>query len=417
MNMKKNLFILATAAIALIGCAETESLKNDVSNNENIPFSFAAYSNKATKADNNNTLNFFYPTFKVYGWKSYDGTNWEDQAVFSDQTNEYFASNHNGSVIYTAAGGVLPGDEWGQYGHSASAWDAGWYYEGIKYWDKFATNYQFCAYAPIAASAKVVCTPDGVIKIGDDGTGASPKEPITVDTKNLMATPATDLAYTGFDYDYMTAAVATSSTGAIANSSPVQLLFTHELAKFNIKILLNTNVTTTQTVTVNEVSIKNINGTSYYTSAEDVTTPNAGYLSGWATPETEIAYTAQGVGDATTGYQVNGDIDGDASTFTNYSGYFIMERLMIPQTIAKTTPASQLAEFAAPCIYVKYTIGSEEYTGHWGLANLFDNVAANTTVNILGGNEYTLTITVGPEPIYFTASVTPWAENTGAFEF
>lgn len=402
MNMKKNL-LLATAAIALIGCAETESLKNDVSNNENIPFTFAAYSNKSTKADNHNTLNFFYKTFNVYGWKSYDNSNWSE--VFVNQTNEYFATNTNGEVIYTAS---LPGDEWGQYGHSASAWDAGWYYEGIKYWDKFATNYQFCAYAPIEASSKVVCTSGGVIKIGDDGTGEGAKGTITVDTKNLMATPATELAYTGFDYDYMTAAFATSGA---TNASPVQLVFTHELAKFNIKIQLNPNVTTTQTVTVNEVSIKNINGTSYYTSAEDVTTPNAGYLSGWATPTNKIAYSANA------GYQVNGDIDGDATSFTNYSGYFIMERLMIPQTINKTTPASQLAEFAAPCIYVKYTIGSEEYTGHWGLANLFENDANNTPVKILGGNEYTLTITVGPEPIYFTASVTPWTENTGAFEF
>lgn len=412
--MKKYLFILATTAIALVGCSQTESLKNDVSNNENIPFSFAAFSNKATKADSHNTLNFFYPTFKVYGWKSYDGTNWEDPAVFSDQTNEYFASNANGSAIYTAANGVLPGDEWGEFGHSTTAWDAGWYYEGIKYWDKFATNYQFCAYAPITASAKVVCTSDGVIKIGDDGTGEGAKGTITVDNKNLMATPATELAYTGFDYDYMTAAVATSGS---TNASPVQLVFTHELAKFNIKIQLNPNVTTTQTVTVNEVSIKNINGTSYYTNAQDVVSPSNGYLSGWAKPTTEIAYTAQGVGTATAGYQINKDLDGDASTFTNYSGYFIMERLMIPQNIAKTDPASQLTEFDEPCIYVKYTIGTEEYTGHWGLANLFDNVAANTSVNILGGNEYTLTITVGPEPIYFTASVTPWAENTGAFEF
>ncbi len=415
--MKKNIFILATAAIALIGCAETESLKNDVSNNENIPFTFAAYSNKATKADNDNhnTLNFFYKTFNVYGWKSYGQPN-DWSIVFNNETNEYFGTNAHGQVIYTEASSVLPGDEWGQYGHSASAWDAGWYYEGINYWDKFATNYQFCAYAPFAASSQVVCTPDGVIKIGDNGTGANSKGTITVDNKNLMATPAKDLAYTGFDYDYMTAAVATSSTGAIANSSPVQLVFTHELAKFNIKILLNTNVTTTQTVTVNEVSIKNIKGTSYYTSAEDVASPNNGYLSGWATPVTNVAYLANGVGSATDGYQINGDLNTSDSEFDNYSGYYIMERLMIPQTIAKTTPASQRAEFTAPCIYVKYTIGSEEYTGHWGLANLFDTTS-NTELNILGGNEYTLTITVGPEPIYFTAAVTPWQNNEGAIEF
>jgi hypothetical protein len=29
----------------------------------------------------------------------------------------------------------------------------------------------------------------------------------------------------------------------------------------------------------------------------------------------------------------------------------------------------------------------------------------------LGGNQYTLNITVGPKPIEFTAEVTPWAEG------
>lgn len=118
MNMRKYLFILATAAIALIGCAETESLKNDVSNNENIPFTFAAYSNKATKADNHNILKFFYETFKVYGWKSYGQPN-DWSVVFNNETNEYFETNAHGQVIYTAASSVLPGDEWGQHGHSA----------------------------------------------------------------------------------------------------------------------------------------------------------------------------------------------------------------------------------------------------------------------------------------------------------
>ena len=414
--MKRNYLLIAAAAAMIAACSNNDTVREVVIPTENVPFSFAAYSNKATKADNHNTLNFFYETFNVYGWKSYDGTAWTP--VFVDETNEYFATDKNGDKIYKNA---LPSTEWGDYGHNtADSWNAGWYYEGVRFWDKFATNYQFCAYAPIAAKAQVVCTPQGVITIGDDNQGENSKGTISVDTKNLMATPAKALAYKGFDYDYMTAKLATNSTSPSTNVSPVQLVFNHELAKFNIKIKLNSNVTTAQPITVNEVSIKNIKGTSYYTSTEDKTTPSAGYISGWYTPSgDDVDYSAKGVGTATTGYQINKDLDENDPAFDNYSDYFIMERLMIPQTITKTDPACQHDVFTGTpaCIYVKYTIGSEVYEGYWGLANLFDNVAANSTTNLLGGNEYTLTINVGPEPIYFTSEVNEWDENTGSFDF
>lgn len=411
--MKKSIITIAAFAMVLASCSDNETLREAVST-ENVPFTFAAYSNKATKGtDNHNNLEFFYTTFKVNGWKSYDGTTWTN--VFDDETNEYFETNANGQSIYTSS---LPGTEWGNAQGNPNF--PGWYYEGIRYWDKFATNYQFCAYAPITASNKVVCKPSGVITIGDDGVATAeltaPKGTIAVETTNLMATPKKALAYKGFSYDYMTAKLATNSNSPSTNVSPVQLVFAHELAKFNIKIQLNDKVTTTQTVTVNEVSIKNIYGTSYYTSEEDVAAPTAGFLSGWATPTGIMDYTVNGVSAA--GYQINKDLDETDAEFDNYSGYFIMERLMVPQTITKTDPASQHDAFAGTnaSVYVKYTIGTEEYEGYWGLANLFD-ATTNNTVNLLGGNEYTLTITVGPEPIYFTANVSTWDENLGSFEF
>ena len=399
--MKKSFIVVAAFAMVLASCSDNETLREAVST-ENVPFTFAAFSNKATKGNNSNSLNDFYTTFKVSGWKSYDdGANWTN--VFGDEINEYFAANGFGDEIYLESEGTKVADEWATA--QGNPGFPGWYYEGIRYWDKFATDYQFCAYAPITAN--VNCTEDGVITIGSDASK------IDVETKNLMATPKKELAYSGFDNDYMTAKLATNSTNS-TNVSPVQLVFAHELAKFNIKILLNTKVTTAQTVTVNEVSIKNIYGTSYYTSDEDVDTPTAGFLSGWATPTGIMDYTVNGVSAA--GYQINKDLDETDAEFDNYSGYFIMERLMVPQTITKTTPASQHDAFTGTpaSVYVKYTIGAEEYEGYWGLANLFSTTG---TLNILGGNEYTLTITVGPEPIYFTANVSTWAENAGAFEF
>ena len=35
----------------------------------------------------------------------------------------------------------------------------------------------------------------------------------------------------------------------------------------------------------------------------------------------------------------------------------------------------------------------------------------DASFDLEGGNEYILTITVGPAPIYFTPTVTPWDEN------
>ena len=403
--MNRNIFIIAATALVM-GCSSNDTFK-DVNIESPSIIGFAAFSEKATKADNNNTLEFFYPTFNVYGWKSYDnGSTWESP-IFSNVTNEYFAESGsqtnpnvetNGNEIYTGSG-ETPKAEWGVD-------DAGWYYQGIRYWDNYANKYQFSAYAPISANSKVVCTNTGVIKIGDDGTGEGAKGKVTVDTKNLMGTPQTTLSYKGFDYDYMTASSAVTN-----KQSPVNLIFKHKLAKINIKLKLDNKIKTKQSVVVNEITITGLNGTSYYTSEEDVDNPSNGYVSGWNTPITPVSYSVEGVNGAQTGYQMNGTNPGT----DNFDNYYVMERLMIPQTIAKTDPANQLEAFnSGTYIKVKYTIGTEEFSGHWGLANLF---TSNNNLKLLGGNEYTLTITVGPDPIYFTAVVTPWNEETGELSF
>ncbi len=387
--MKKYLLIIAATALTMIGCTSNDTLKQDVSN-EKIPFTFSAYSSKPTKADTHNNLNFFYTKFNVYGWKKVNGTWNTTNPVFDNVTNEYFTADGKGS-IYPAAEQLTVAGEWGTI--QATQFPA-WYYKDIRFWDKFATNYQFCAYVPVTASSDVACTHLGVITIG---TSANP---VTVDPKDLMATPATTLAYTGFDYDYMTA-TSTDMTSA------VNLVFTHELAKFNVKLILDPTITTNQDVVVDEVSLKNLNGTSYYESNNESA---AGYLSGWKTPSTEVEYKADGVGAATTGYKLNG---ANAGT-DNFDGYYVMERLMIPQSAAKATDDNKITEFTEPCVYVKYTIGSEPFEGYYALANLFIGTNADNSFNFQGGNEYTLNITVGPRPIYFTTEVTTWVNHDAA---
>lgn len=389
--MKKSIFLLA--ALTIISCSDNE-LKKDLADNVNMPFTFSAYSNIATKADSHSNLEFFYNTFNVYGWKSLDnkGT-WESAPVFNNVTNEYFESNAFGKTIYleNASDPKKPSDEWGNIQSAEHPFPA-WYYEGIRFWDKYATNYQFSAYAPITASSQITCTPDGKILIGTS------ESPIEVDTKNLVATPNKDLAYKGFDKDYMTAK-------SEAKTSAVSLVFSHELAKFNIKLALSDAVTTDQKVIVKEVSIKHIMDGSYYDSDKESAT---GYLTGWKSPETEITYSVKGVNGAETGYQMNGETAGT----DNFDNYFVMERLMIPQTIQKNTEKNdQLEDMTQACVFVEYTIGDQTYKGHYALANLFLSTNEGTSYDFKGGNEYILTINVGPLPIYFTTQVSPWQEN------
>lgn len=392
--MKKSLFILASVAVMFSACTQEVLVDESAKTATQKPFAFSTFSEKVTRADSHSNLEFFYPTFNVYGWKKLQGKSaFETEPVFNDVTNEHFADNtSNGTVVYKSE---LPSTEWG----TIQSFPA-WFYEGIRYWDKFATDYRFSAYTPIDASAQVTCTSDGVIKFG---TSASK---VTVETTNLMATPATELAYTGFTTDFMTA----TST---AQTSAVNLVFNHEFAKFNVKLVKETSLTTKQDVVVNEVSLKNLNGSSYYDSSNESAT---GFVTGWANPTTEIAYEAKGVGTATTGYKLNGTTAGT----DNFDGYYVMERLMVPQTALKAVDGTgnpvnaQLAEFTEPCVYVKYTIGSEIFEGHYSLANIFLGTSTEASYNFEGGKEYTLTITVGPLPIYFTTTVTTWTNVDGA---
>ena len=391
--------LIAATALVFAGCAEESLLDKTVNEAANKPIGFDAFANKATKAMTNNKsdLNFFYDAFKVSGWKYTDG--WK--VVFNKETNEYFDNDTQGDYVYATAP-AKPSDEWASAANLATT--PAWYYEDVRYWDKFATKYQFGAFAPITAAANVAITYNNS---ADDCTitMASSESKFTVESTNLMATPSTTLAYTGFTTDFMTAVAHTNG------SSPVTLTFTHELAKFDIKLALNSSVKTSQPVVVNEIKLHNLNGSSYYDSSKE--TGVANFLTGWNTPTGEVTvYEVNGPGNATNGYQLNLDIDDQTDGDQNYDGYYVFESLMIPQTIQEATNESQLDELDEACIYVKYSIGSEEFVGYYALANMFiDPNSGDTSFDLAGGNEYILTITVGPAPIYFTPTVTPWVEN------
>lgn len=337
---------------------------------------FVDKSSRAADENNSTALNDFYPAFKVYGWKTVDGTTTQ---IFNNHAVKYVADETTYKESYEA--------EWGEM----ETFVAGWYYQNLRYWDKMASGYQFCAYAPVAPEEErdyVVCSENGQITIGSETIPDTELDnSVTVDTKNLMATPATKLAYKGFDYDYMTA-----TAGYDGTKTNVTLNFQHLQAKLNIRIRLNESVTTAQTVTITEISVHNLGNKGYYDSEATGT----GVVSGWKITAAEDGY----VPSVTTGYPINGS--------DSKNGYYVLEQLILPQTIKKATAAApSLSEYAEACLYVEYTIGNEVFKSFSPLANIFTTA---DTYDFEGGKQYTINVIVGPSPIEFTVDVAAWAD-------
>lgn len=367
--MKKSIYLLA--AIALLASCNQEVVLVDAP--EPQPevlrtIGFDTFVDKATRTTgvgtNSTSLNDFYPEFNVYGWKTVGGVTTD---VFDNITVSYYDAE-NGK-------GVKPGAEWGDNV------ETGWYYKYIRYWDKMASKYQFSAYAPVAASGDVHCSEDGLITIGTEA------KPIKVESTNLMEKPAKELAYTGFKYDYMTAQ-ATDKVGEVS------LVFSHLQAKLNVRIHLDKSITTAQDVSVQKVKIHNLGDKAYYTNEKNVG------ISGW-TLSNVIDLLEQYIPSVEQAYTLNAK--------DNFNGYYIMEQLIIPQTIDKATDeAPQLQPYTEACIYVEYTIGDEVFKSYSPLANIFSSAA---TYDFEGGKQYTVNIIVGPSPIEFTAEVATWADE------
>lgn len=374
--MKKLLYLFAAITL-LASCAQEEVLVDTPVAKPTAPrlIGFETFVNKSTRAvgTNSNALNDFYTTFNVYGWKTVNG---DVSNVFNNVPVEFFATDEAGTVVYTAG---KPSDEWNFTSNS-------WYYENIRYWDPMASAYLFSAFTPVPAGVAFDCQPDGLITIG------ASDNLVTVDAKNLMETPATELAYTGFDYDYMTA----QSTDA---TEKVSLTFKHLQAKLNIRIKLDDDVKTKQNVAIQKIEVHNLGDKAYYSNDAA-----AGGVSGWNLGAATGDYVpaAKEVQD---GYSLN-----DATT--NFNNHYVLEQLIIPQNCTKYagTDIPSLSEYQVACLYVEYTIGDETFKNYTPLANIF--LAATSTesnYSFEGGNQYTINVIVGPEPIYFEASVTEWA--------
>ena len=409
--------MIAVAAALFTACSNEAIVDKTAEKTPDQPFTFSAYANKVTKAGSNSAkLQDFYTVFGVYGYKNVKRNVVEetvssiqdvDEAVFTNTPNEYFATDEAGSTVYTSG---KPSDEW--------TFSAGWYYENVRYWDKMANSYTFFAIAPYEATPSPALSVEASfdnIKIGS----SSAKYDISTE-KNLAiagtpAVPQADLSYSGFNKDYMLAAKNNSRT------SDVVLEFHHILAKLNVKILLSDTYKGKQELKINELKIDGLAKQGYFVYNTDFVTK------GWTTNDTYAR-------DIAADYSLTAE--------TNYSENYWIETLMFPQVANCKAGGAQpsAADLEDMYIYIKYQIGSEVYEAYYDLAYVFDNTKAPVPAvlyteededipegkevgdvkedAIPGGNyefkqgsEYTLTLTVGPEPIHFDAKVTPWADQ------
>ena len=416
MIMKKNYLLIAAAAAMFAACSDTDTFKDaaNESNNQKA-FTFSAYADKVTKGTNSSNLQDFYTVFGVYGFKNVtrngQATN---ENVFLNVPNEYFTSEDiTNAKSYTYSKydpKYKPADEWG------TTPAAGWYYEDVRYWDKMANSYEFFAIAPyeatptytVAAGANniSIATADAQYDISTEKNLAIKGEP---------AVPQAALSYSGFNKDYMLAEKSTART------SDVQLNFHHILAKLNVKIVKAASYAGKQELKIKELKIDRLAKEGYYAYNTNFTT------NGWTTNGT---------------YNLDIAADYSLTAATNYSGNYWIETLIFPQTATCQKGGAQPTATALTnkYLYIKYSIGTEVFEAYYDLAYVFNHELVFTTAaaaqaynNNFGtdyvendpnpdnheytfhpGRQYNLTLTVGPDPIHFDATVTQWTDITEA---
>ena len=399
--MKKSYLMIAAAAAMLAACSSNDTFKEVVDNNAPKSFIFSAFADKVTKAPNTNSasLQDFYTVFGVYGFKNVDrnGTA-TDEPIFQNEPNEFFEADQAGTVVYSTAG-QKPSDEWG----TPLTLDK-WYYEDIRYWDKMANSYAFFAIAPYEATPDPAHDVDAsydniMIGSSSDKYDISTEENLAI-TGTPTAVPQAALSYSGFSKDYMLAAKSD------ATSSDVTLVFHHILAKLNVKIAKAATYAGSRELKIGELKIAGLAKEGYYEYTTSFST------NGWTTNDTYAR-------DITDDFSLT-----DATT--NYNNCFWIETLMFPQTTKCKAITSQKDDTALSdmYLYIEYFIGTERYEAYYDFANVWGATAVNddsgndatNSYTFVQGNEYTLTLTVGPDPIHFDAQVTPWADTTTPIE-
>lgn len=337
--MKKNYFMLALASMMMAACANNDLVDEGIVKEE-VPqaIGFETFSNKISrKVADATKLDSYHDAFGVWAYKTVGST--KSQVM------------QNYKVV-----------------------KSDWTYAGVdeqtlKYWDKQATNYNFYAYAPYAASPSVVSISDGKISIVNGEYAANEnlqsnivdgKETGFTTTPNSNKFSGTGEAATNASTDWM---IADAETVATANfGQPVEEEFKHIMSKL-IVILKSDDVATGTEVEVTSVSVNNVHGKGSFN------------------------------GDVWTATDELKSINGAVGKFASNANHYSMEYLLIPSKVGD----------AAPTFSITYTVNGDTYTVTEAAIDDIEKFEANIC--------YTLTATIGLKPIVFTTKASDFTNE------
>lgn len=364
--MKKNLFYISLAALALVACSENE-MQNP--SEFETAIGFETFAQKATRgADNSGStasgdLSNYHLTFVVNGYKQIasDAPVW----VFENQTVNY-----------------------------ASA-DTKWSYKPLRFWDKSASGYFFYAAAPKNSSW-----------VFDKTTKKYTFSSLTLTGESIASSDAINSAAIFGDYDLMLAHDVEGYTAY--NSNPVNLEFDHILSRFNIGVRMSDKVDPDEVaITLNEIGLFNmVNKGSFDEAASSGDALKAGTDERW-TKEGKFAASAS------IGYKENLKLDNDYC--------FVYQALFIPQQIEDDEllelDGSNKASYENAYLYINYTLTtkdendkdvSEGFKYYYNLAHLFNGSTKSDKVAFNEGWQNVLYITIDPLAINFDGKVYEW---------
>ena len=327
--MKKSLLLIAAAALVFAGCADNDTLKRDLRENNSQnegAIAFTSFTEKVTKAENSDAVyswSFFdhQETFQVWARKS----NQPNKEIFEGDT--VFVTKENSTYKY--------------------------FYEPDRYWDKLANSYFFYAAAPAPAEGAtwewkfnaggIDTDPDNIDKgyftIEDEfalngvnlqsveNDGATPA------LKNTFKT-ATNNSKTDVDLLIADETPIARSFYNKANPDAVNLNFIHILSKLNITVStsLDEKGNNKHVVDLLAFEVHNIPNTGSFD--ESTAIPNDKKVLRWtlgATPSTVDILTGIEAYNTTT-YAIDNSKKVEVP-YTNKGKKYIVESLIIPQEI------------------------------------------------------------------------------------
>lgn len=419
--MKKSYLIIATAAIAMVSCADTYELKNDLKGNDTnqVAISFETINNKVTKAESAEnsgedakiSLYNHHDKFAVWGFKDVEDKAYvfgssttagtvvsgaeKTAAVLYDATtaaekNEGLSGAITISTALTAeqaaALNALAGVSKTTYatGENPEAADAklynatltgavkagdiktpatyAWSYSPIRFWDKNSNRYDFYAAAPVTTTAPMwtlngVAGTDATLVAKNPQAGYFTLANVVLEDKTLNATTYSEV---------MKSAEQTNIDYMIANEKHVEKAAygTGDVAFDFYHILSRLNITVKRGATLNQFVENGGDAADAKVEIKQIEVRNM--LSTGTFDESKTPTTGTVAGGTTERWTKT------AATTTYNSTkptsvtdkIYVLQSLIMPQLVTSKTLAvdGKSGDTDAPYIYIEYTIGTDNQT-------------------------------------------------------